>query len=339
MTSAPLPHDEQQRLEALRAYEILDTTAEQVFDDLTQLAAHICETPIALVSLIDESRQWFKSRVGLDATETPRELAFCAHAILQPDLLVVENTLDDDRFADNPLVAGDPDIRFYAGAPLIDPDGRGLGTLCVIDRTPRVLTPEQRSALEALSRQVVSQMQLRKTLIATREWNAQLVDARQAAEQANQTKSRFLAHMSHELRTPLNAIIGFANVMRKKVALDQKNATYLDRIAANGTHLLKLINNVLDLSRIEAEKTKLHLESFDVAELVRDVTGQVEPLVDRHENTLHVSCPNAPILITSDRTHLSQCLLNLLSNAAKFTQGVFDEFLSGGASANWARST
>ncbi len=109
--------------------------------------------------------------------------------------------------------------------------------------------------------------------------------------------------------------------MRKKVALDQKNATYLDRIAANGTHLLKLINNVLDLSRIEAEKTKLHLESFDVAELVRDVTGQVEPLVDRHENTLHVSCPNAPILITSDRTHLSQCLLNLLSNAAKFTQG------------------
>ncbi len=321
MTSAPLPHDEQQRLEALRAYEILDTTAEQVFDDLTQLAAHICETPIALVSLIDESRQWFKSRVGLDATETPRELAFCAHAILQPDLLVVENTLDDDRFADNPLVAGDPDIRFYAGAPLIDPDGRGLGTLCVIDRTPRVLTPEQRSALEALSRQVVSQMQLRKTLIATREWNAQLVDARQAAEQANQTKSRFLAHMSHELRTPLNAIIGFANVMRKKVALDQKNATYLDRIAANGTHLLKLINNVLDLSRIEAEKTKLHLESFDVAELVRDVTGQVEPLVDRHENTLHVSCPNAPILITSDRTHLSQCLLNLLSNAAKFTQG------------------
>lgn len=238
MTSAPLPDDELQRLEALHSYEILDTGEEQVFDDLTQLAAHICGTPIALVSLIDETRQWFKSRVGLEATETSRDLAFCAHAILGRDLFMVGDALEDERFADNPLVTGGPEVRFYAGAPLVDPNGRGLGTLCVIDKVPRELTTDQVAALGALSRQVVSQMQLRKALIDQQEWSAHLLTAKREAEEANRTKSRFLAHMSHELRTPLNAIIGFSNVVRKKTTLDERNTMLLERIAANGTHLL-----------------------------------------------------------------------------------------------------
>ncbi len=160
----PLPPDEPERLEALSSYEILDTPAEEAFDDLTLLAAHICQTPVALVSLIDRERQWFKSRVGTDITETPRDLAFCAHAVAARETLIVPDTLQDERFANHPLVQDDPRVRFYAGAPLRADNGHCLGTLCVIDRVPREFTEGQRAALEALSRQVMAQMELRKQL-------------------------------------------------------------------------------------------------------------------------------------------------------------------------------
>ena len=158
------PSDESVRLQTLRAYGILDTAPESGFDDLAVLASGICETPIALVSLVDADRQWFKARVGLDATETPRDISFCGHAVLARELLVVADTLRDPRFADNPLVTEAPKMRFYAGAPLIAPDGQALGTLCVIDQRPRDLEPSKVGALLALSRQVVGQLELRARL-------------------------------------------------------------------------------------------------------------------------------------------------------------------------------
>ncbi|MFZ5630656.1 MAG: PAS domain-containing protein [Spirochaetota bacterium] len=189
--SSVWPENEQARLEALRSYQILDTLPEASFDRLTRLASAICGVPIALVSLIDTDRQWFKSRIGLDAAETARNVSFCQHAILGTGIMEVEDATRDDRFRANPLVTEDPEIRFYAGAPLIDPDGFALGTLCVIDRQPRSLTQEQRTALRDLADEVMEHLRIRKerdryrhagfrlasiidgTNVGTWEWNVQ----------------------------------------------------------------------------------------------------------------------------------------------------------------------
>jgi two-component system, NtrC family, sensor kinase len=160
--TAPIPKNEVTRLKVLWQYEVLDTVPEEVFDELTELAARICEAPIALISLVDEKRQWFKSKVGITLGETSRDISFCTHAITRPELLIVPDATQDPRFANNPLVTADPKIRFYAGAPLITPDGYALGTLCVMDKVPRQLRSEQQQALRSLARHVVSQLELRR---------------------------------------------------------------------------------------------------------------------------------------------------------------------------------
>ncbi len=186
----PVSEAERNRLASLRSYAILDTDPEKAFDDLTALAAYVCQTPISLISLVDEDRQWFKARIGISATETSRSVSFCTHAIEQRGLFVVPDALEDHRFANNPLVVSDPKIRFYAGAPLVNPEGYALGTLCVIDRKPRSLSMEQLEALAALSRQVEAQLELRRNLIALRH-------ALQARDAAEAERERLFAELQH----------------------------------------------------------------------------------------------------------------------------------------------
>jgi PAS domain S-box-containing protein len=210
---APLPYNEQQRLAALRDLDILDTTPESLYDDVTQLASAICQTPIALVSLVDENRQWFKSRFGVEASETPRDWAFCAHAILQKDIFEVRDATQDPRFVNNPLVLSDPMIRFYAGVPLVGPGQQSVGTLCVIDRKPRELTQEQQAALKALGRQVVSHFEqrlvLKRSLLEKNRLNQAILNSADCAiistnpegliQTVNRTAERWLGYRADEL--------------------------------------------------------------------------------------------------------------------------------------------
>jgi two-component system NtrC family sensor kinase len=164
-----MPRTDAARVAALQKYEILDTDPEQSFDDLTLLASFICKTPIALISLVDENRQWFKARIGVEVSETRRDIAFCSTAIQQSEIFVVPDALEDVRFRNNPLVISEPHIRFYAGAPLINEEGYALGTLCVVDRTPRELSFDQKEALRALSRLVLAQLEFRRNLVLLKE--------------------------------------------------------------------------------------------------------------------------------------------------------------------------
>lgn len=214
----PIPKDEPDRLAELHDYEILDTLPEAVFDNITVLASHICQTPIALVTLVDSDRQWFKSKVGMTVTETSRDIAFCAHAIMEDDLFVVPDAAADKRFARNPLVRSHPKIRFYAGAPLITPNKHALGTLCVIDRVPRRLTRDQQEALRALSRAVMTQLEARREIKQLqRRLKREAAERAQLSRQLNESKGRRrsqlepVRRLSHEVRATSKAILSHLN--------------------------------------------------------------------------------------------------------------------------------
>jgi len=199
---APLPKNEAARLETLHQYEILDTAPESEFDEIVRLAAHICGTPIALISLVDSDRQWFKSKVGIEATETPRASSFCSHTILEPDILIVSDAMADERFSNNPLVTSDPQIRFYAGVPLITPSGLALGALCVIDRVPRDLSPEQVEGLRTLGHQVITQLELRRCVTTLTRTVTEFQQTSLALKQET-SRERLVAEIAQRIRQSL----------------------------------------------------------------------------------------------------------------------------------------
>ena len=213
MHSAPLPPDEAARIAALRSYSVLDTLPEHEYEDVAALASFICGTPISLISLVDENRQWFKSRVGLDAEETPRVQSFCAHTLTQPETLIVEDAQLDDRFADNPLVTGNPNIRFYAGAPIINAEGHVLGTVCVIDTKPRALSEAQIKALETLSRQVMALLEARLLLNDNKKAATALMQSEKLA-----AVGRMASSMAHEINNPLEAVTNLLFLARQHAA-------------------------------------------------------------------------------------------------------------------------
>ena len=309
MKTAPPPQNEDERLAELLSYDVLDTEAEQLFDDLTALASQICETPIALISLIDPNRQWFKSRVGLDAEETSRDIAFCSHAILQSDVFEIPNATLDPRFHDNPLVTGAPDIRFYAGAPLITPSGHAIGTLCAIDSKPRKLTETQKASLQTLSKSVVAHLELKRK-------NREL-------ERTSQFKSDFLSYVSHEIRTPLNAINTFSQLLEgeaQKLNLPSSFTTPLSHVSQSGERLLEIVNSVLDIKQIEAGKMRVMPRAVNTKDFFTHLFSLTKIRAEDSGIVFSTSIDDAvPDSLFFDDTKFGQVALNLLSNAIKFT--------------------
>ncbi len=309
MIEADLPSDEDIRLNKLYELDILDTIEEQAYDDLTKLAAEICQTPIALVSLVDKERQWFKSHHGLDARETPREVAFCSHAILDDKVFIIEDSSKDERFFDNPLATGAPHVTFYAGAPLIMSDQRKLGTLCVISDKPKKLSASQKEALSALARQVVTQLELRLKI--------------KELKQLDHAKDEFISMASHELRTPLTSIYGSLSLLLNdsKNPLSAKQNSLITIAYRNSERLLSLVNDILELSKIESGLLKFDNATLNPAELLNKAFELNQAYCIKCNTKLNVSCADEcqELTVFADEQRLLQVLSNFISNAAKFT--------------------
>lgn len=301
--NAPLPPNEAERLSALRATGLLDSPEERDYDELVELASIVCGMPMALVSLVDGERQWFKARVGMKASETPRDVAFCAHAILDPDeVFEVPNAREDGRFSANPLVTGAPGLGSYFGVPLRAPSGHALGTLCVLDREPRELDAQALRALRILARQVEKLIELRETS--------------DRALAASRAKSRFLATMSHEIRTPLHGLVGALDVAIARAG-DAVDPGLVD--AQRGArHLHRMLTSVLDLSKADAGAIDLAPRPTDLARLVRDVAATFDGAARGKGLVLEVRAEDVGHAQV-DGTRLSQVLFNLVDNAIKFT--------------------
>lgn len=319
MIKAEIPAFEKERQTILEKYKVLDTLAEQAYDDITRIASAICGTPIAVISMIDKDRQWFKSVTGLTVRETPRDVAFCAHAILQPDLFVINDATQDSRFVNNPLVTSHPKIRFYAGAPLQSPEGYILGTLCVIDTVPKTLTDHQSSVLLALSRQVMLLLELRYNLSQLNALTSELELAKVTAEQLTREKSDFLAGMSHEIRTPMNGVIGMTNLlMETKLDLEQRE--FAETIQSSAMSLLVLVNDILDFSKMEAGKLQIESIEFNLNALLADLEKAFRASLGNKNVHLVFDKPQLPRMAFGDSTRIRQVIVNLVNNAIKFTE-------------------
>ena len=291
---------ETDRLAALHDYHILDTAAEQDFEEITKIASQICGTPISLITLVDEQRQWFKSRRGISAQETPREHAFCAHAIEVPDqVMVVENPTKDPRFQNNPLVTGEPNIRFYAGAPIVNSEGFALGTLCVIDQQPRTLTEDQLASLQVLAHQAMAQLELRKKV--------------RELEAANQDLNEYAHIVSHDLKSPLNTLISLVNLFKSQYddLLDEKGHKLLSMMEMKVDHLKKLIQGILDYSLMDRKEDEK--KWVDINQLIPRIIEDISP--DEHVEIQWEA--DYPTLWTNE-TYAYQIFQNLLTNAIKY---------------------
>jgi signal transduction histidine kinase len=308
MIKPDIPANEKERLRNLKGYKILDTIPEEDFDDITKVASQICQTPISLITLIDEERQWFKSHHGLAESETPKEYAFCAHAINEPDdMFIVHDSRLDKRFHDNPLVTGHPHVIFYTGIPLKSPEGFAIGTLCVLDNKPKVLSEEQLSSLKALSRQVVKLFESRK--------NKELLEeSKKELELKNVELERFASVAAHDLKSPLHAISGLIKLIYHKHfdKVDEELKEIISYMDESTQKLIKLIAGILEHSKSEKWLTENKVKT-DLNQFFEEIIALLDP---GKNHTITYTQTKSPIVI--NKIALAQIFINLITNSIKY---------------------
>lgn len=317
MSQAHLLLNEEQRLRALYDCQILDSPPEEDFDSLTELAAQICETPVALISLVDRDRQWFKSKIGLGVQQTPRSQAFCAHAIDGSDMMVVSDALLDDRFKNNALVNGEPFIRFYAGVPLKIEDNNQVGTLCVIDQKPRVLSEFQIKALYSLARQVVSQIELRKKTKLLSDLNSQLIQQQEKMIFSAKMSSlgEMAAGIAHEINNPLSVIVGKVSILNKNI-LEKKIETPdlikgLEVIERTTLRISKIVKSLRSFAHHEKDEIPM---SIKLGQIISDTLDLAGEKIKHSGITVKIS-GDQNLVVKCRPIQISQCFLNLLNNS------------------------
>jgi len=307
-TFIPIPENEADRLAVLQSYNILDTVEEADFDELTILASTICQTPIALISLVDAERQWFKAHTGLNARETPKEQSFCAHAIASfDDIMIIDDARKDERFADNPLVTGDPKIVFYAGVPLINEDGYALGSLCVIDRQQKILSDEQVQALKILAKQVIDKLELRRKILALQAANHELRDA-------NIFIQKFASMAAHDIKNPLSSILLTSQALKIRLQkLEDEGCTRLiDLNITSTSRLTTLLDEMLAYS-----KTPSLLLSKKANIDLNNTLKKIISMVKVPEN-FEINIPEEKHQLNLSAVAFEQIFINLLSNAIRY---------------------
>lgn len=314
MIKPQIPENENERLENLKSYSILDTLPEKEYDEITYLASLICGTPISLISLIDETRQWFKSHHGLEATETPKEYAFCAHAINdQEKILIVPDSRIDERFHDNPLVTDNPFVIFYAGIPLVTPKGYSLGTLCVIDNVPRKLNESQILSLKALGNHLVKLLELRISLI-------ELNKSEQKLKELNATKDRLFSIIGHDLRGPIGSFKSLIKLMISGYDLsDTKGLIGILKViqkTANSTY--DLLENLLEWAKSQQNEIVYAPEEIKLKEFASLTIDLFTELAQNKGIRVIDNIPENTI-VYADKNMLMTVFRNLISNAIKFT--------------------
>lgn len=307
-----LSQSEKERLAALQSYSIKYELPEKEFDELTRLAAIICNKPIANITFIDEKTQWIKSSVGLEISCTDRETAFCNRTIQSKNILEIKDASLDPEFKNNPFVIGNPHIRFYAGAPLITSEGYEIGSLCVIDQKPGSLSEDQREALTTLSHSIIS-------LLENRKQQKLLIAEKQKAEEASKAKADFLSTMSHEIRTPLNGISGIAHLLMEEDPAAHQ-IEYIKTLKFSANHLMSIVNDILDFSKIEAGKITIEKVPFNLVSLLSEIKNSNHLKAQDKQIKLKLKRDDdMPDMVIGDPVRLAQILNNLVSNAIKFT--------------------
>jgi two-component system, sensor histidine kinase len=305
------------RLEALRDYRILDTPNEQSFDHLVALTARLFNVPIALVGLMDEHRQWFKAQCGLNVNEAPREYTFCDHAIRADARLLVPDALQDPRFSHHPLVLGDPKIRFYCGVPLRTPEGHALGTLCIVDYTPRVLDAQELDLLESLARQVEVELEIRRRL-------SLLEETLQESVSLNKSRELFATMIVHDMRSPLTAIMGLASTIR---GADVESEADLAVLFAEADRVRRMLMDMLDVCLHGVGGLKPRCRVFPVTRVAEDVLARLRRSGLNANTTCKLETSDEPLLVNADAELVTRVLDNLVGNAIKHASGPAHVFL------------